>query len=621
MEEIKAFADYSVSRHFDDDEFEIEFPLIGRQKGDREWRLIFTYDDGEYYTQSQYGKAGGKIVTSARTKVASFKSGNTKILNEYLKKFRENYTSKKEPVPLNNSDNICYGNTVVMCILWLYPLFSSEAYLRYNRGNLTKFINKIFPKKEEDYQDAVEFLVSLFGSETLEKHSEFIIELNGNLLTYSNRKDEIYCIQLPKLFKLCTNGIIKDLTLNEKSRVINANKFIIFSIDNYSSNGKINATDRNLPLFITIDENEYELSGFIKYVGGHYINYVKSIHSTDKWFYCNSGSVREIDSDDLFPDGFLTHNSGRGNIISIIFYKKIEVKIYKPMLASVFNPNTYVDEEKKYVQPKFDGVRAIVSKQFGNIIIQSRNGRRHSDFIHTRFRDEINSLIEMIQSHYDEEIVIDGELYSHGYTLQQINAVVSKTVNDPSDKVFNSLKFNIFTFFSPDRSIKMSERVKLLGKINGDFEFINIVETMKAFSLEEINGAFTKFFSAGYEGLMVYEADGLYEEDKRSKKLLKYKEFRDIEGKIIDVLEGDGNMKGKAILTLSVDELIDNVGERIKLKKPIKFNVAIAGTHQVREEVFINRNNYIGTTVNFKYTNLSDDNIPKNAVASMDRPN
>jgi DNA ligase-1 len=94
---------------------------------------------------------------------------------------------------------------------------------------------------------------------------------------------------------------------------------------------------------------------------------------------------------------------------------------------------------------------------------------------------------------------------------------------------------------------------ELLGEVNDRredgtkykvFGTINFVQTIKAESKEDLDKFYARWIEEGFEGQMV-RVDMPYE-TKRSKYLLKRKEFEDAEFKVIGVEEGTGNRSGMA---------------------------------------------------------------------------
>ena len=109
-----------------------------------------------------------------------------------------------------------------------------------------------------------------------------------------------------------------------------------------------------------------------------------------------------------------------------------------------------------------------------------------------------------------------------------------------------------------------------------------------------------KFLEDGYEGSILRLDLGEYE-NKRSKQLLKKKDFIDEEFKIIDAEEGEGGRAGTiGFFIMQHDKNKD---------KTFKSNVK--GDFDYLKDVWKNHKNYIGTMATVKYFNRTPDDIPR----------
>ena len=89
-------------------------------------------------------------------------------------------------------------------------------------------------------------------------------------------------------------------------------------------------------------------------------------------------------------------------------------------------------------------------------------------------------------------------------------------------------------------------------------------------------------------------------ENKRSKNLLKRKDFQDKEYTILDIIEGEGNKAGMAGAMVFENEL------------GIRFNSNIKGSREYLKELFVNKSELIGQQATVKFFNLTPDNqVPR----------
>ena len=127
-------------------------------------------------------------------------------------------------------------------------------------------------------------------------------------------------------------------------------------------------------------------------------------------------------------------------------------------------------------------------------------------------------------------------------------------------------------------------------------EYCKIVNTHRVDDQLELNRLYNKYLEQGYEGQMV-RLDALYE-NKRSKSLLKRKEFVDAEFEILGVIEGNGNLTGK------VGKLQFEINGK-------SFESAVNGDWEYIEHLWNSRDGLIGKKATVKYFELTEDGIPR----------
>ena len=100
----------------------------------------------------------------------------------------------------------------------------------------------------------------------------------------------------------------------------------------------------------------------------------------------------------------------------------------KPMLAYKVDKKPVDWSEKVYIQPKLDGVRCVIYvNDKEEIVCFSRTGKEFHNLEHIK-----ESLREFFFDNANVDIVLDGELYNHDLTFQEITrAVMTKDYDDP----------------------------------------------------------------------------------------------------------------------------------------------------------------------------------------------
>jgi DNA ligase-1 len=232
---------------------------------------------------------------------------------------------------------------------------------------------------------------------------------------------------------------------------------------------------------------------------------------------------------------------------------------------------------RTFVQPKLDGIRAYEDK-----LLFSRTGERIVSCPH-------------LECGF---IGLDGELYNHKLKedFNKIISLVRKTKPDSADLANSAKLIQYWVYDYPYNSdLVFSERYKLLQNDFKNFpDTYKLVPMYEVFCLEDIEKYHEQFLSEGYEGTMIRLDLGGYE-NKRSKQLLKYKNWQDAEFRIIDVLEGKGNRVGCAnMLSIHLDD-----GTCFP---------TMTGTEEYMKAVWRDRAKIIGKYATVKFFGYTDDN-------------
>ena len=259
-----------------------------------------------------------------------------------------------------------------------------------------------------------------------------------------------------------------------------------------------------------------------------------------------------------------------------------------------------------YVQPKLDGMRAVITKD-GAI---SRGNKKWITVPH------ILKALEPLFEKYPD-LMLDGELYVDEYA-KDFNAI-SKLIKRQSlnaDQEAASRKHVRFHWYDMcDENAIFSDRSKQINKlINefglGDGKAVVEVLTYVANDLQELNDLNGQFLENSYEGSIVRQ-DMVYE-FARSKSVLKLKSFIDEEFLIVDVIEGKGNKTGLAVKCV----LLFNDGRT--------FPSTIKGQFPLLKEIWETKESYIkkkfGTCKYFELTPVKADGsggVPK--FSNVDR--
>ena len=234
-----------------------------------------------------------------------------------------------------------------------------------------------------------------------------------------------------------------------------------------------------------------------------------------------------------------------------------------PMLANKWEDRHKYISEPFYVQPKIDGVRLLVSNKGGI----SRTGK-------------IVPGTEHLGKGLKEGEYLDGECYDPNKTFEEITSLFK---TNPK-----ALEFHVFDYFDTNRpDLTFDQRLERVT-----------VETRWVKTKKDLPIVHKQYMDAGYEGTMIREPSSVYEIGKRSNYLLKLKDFKTDEYKVIGMRE----CNGKDVGTPTWVCLTENGQE---------FTVRPEGTQEKRREMFKNGDKYMGKMLTVKYQNLTDLGVPR----------
>jgi len=252
----------------------------------------------------------------------------------------------------------------------------------------------------------------------------------------------------------------------------------------------------------------------------------------------------------------------------------------KPMLAYRFDKIKNFNPVQTYVQEKFDGHRCLITNQGGQVIAYSRNGK---------IIDSIDHILNHVK--IPDGTTIDGELYHHTTPLQTITSWVKKKQDNTE-----LLKFICYDVIDSACYSKRSAFIKTLDLGEGAIIAPTALFIGAFDPIPLMIGARCR----GYEGLILRPIGFPYEDGKRSKGLIKVKEWLDDEYKVIKISK---SVDGHAILHLQHNG------------KP--FTVTSPGAHLFKIEVANSPERWIQKMVNVQYANLTKDGVPFHPVATM----
>jgi len=179
-----------------------------------------------------------------------------------------------------------------------------------------------------------------------------------------------------------------------------------------------------------------------------------------------------------------------------------------------------------YVQPKLDGVRCRALRLNGKVTLLSST--EHIIFSVPHIEAQLENVIPIASN-----LELDGELYIHGKTFEEINSIVSRTQNLHPD--YQTMEFHVFDTIHEE--LNQTERLHRLLSV--DFTCApNLfkVGLQLAANYEECIKALEIYMDLGYEGMIVRHPEAKYLR-RRSTFIMKFKPKQFDSYLIVDYIE------------------------------------------------------------------------------------
>ena len=248
-----------------------------------------------------------------------------------------------------------------------------------------------------------------------------------------------------------------------------------------------------------------------------------------------------------------------------------------PQKVKTYQDNKHLVSYPCYATPKYNGLNGTYWLLPDKTLkLTSRGGDELPPIPH------LEPTILKMMEHF-KTTCINGELYISGESLQNITSAVKKPKELSKSLVF-------IPFELPLVSAPYKDKVALLIK------YIPIVYITREEMLEEF---YTATVETGYEGVVIYNTDSIYQFNQRSSTVLKYKPVADAEYKILSYAT---DRNGHPVFTCETHD-----GKQFKVKPK--------GTDEERKQIITNfdsqyKNNYY----KIEYEMLSDSGIPLKPV-------
>lgn len=279
--------------------------------------------------------------------------------------------------------------------------------------------------------------------------------------------------------------------------------------------------------------------------------------------------------------------------------------IPKPQLAKqadkVTNMKTF--DKQYYASRKIDGLRVeIYADSKGELHTASRGA--------TNYDAAMSDILEhpdLIQLFKDNPgLILDGEAYKHGYTLQQLNSVARTQVTAVDYEVLQFYLYDIV-----DVNATVEERINKINEIaetlhlgfdpervfeEGELR-IQIVPQVKISGYDNMMKLHNEYVAEGWEGLVIRLCGSKYGPNKRTNDMIKIKQYKTSTYKVIGIEQGLRKYDDMVFI-LETEE-----GKSFKAKPYGDRNQKIEYTDNF-EKLYLN---HLGDV---KYFYYSDEDIP-----------
>ena len=254
-----------------------------------------------------------------------------------------------------------------------------------------------------------------------------------------------------------------------------------------------------------------------------------------------------------------------------------------------------------YASRKIDGCRISLYWQDDHIETASRGGQKYKSIDHIIKHPK---LINFFRNHPD--IILDGEAYKHGLSLQQISGLMRQEKSQSP-----IIEYYIYDIMDGEKTF--SERLELLNMVKEELDLgfdpekdwqpsdlkLQMVPHEQVTGWLNIEKLHNRYVKEGWEGLVIRDPDKVYNFGGRDKRMLKVKQYKDAEFTITGLSEGlrDEDM----CFTLITDD-------------GIEFKAKPMGSREIKEQYRRNIYRLVGKKATVKYFYYSDEGTPLQPV-------
>lgn len=284
--------------------------------------------------------------------------------------------------------------------------------------------------------------------------------------------------------------------------------------------------------------------------------------------------------------------------------------VVKPMLAKQADKVTKTDifNKKWIASRKIDGLRCIIYLgDDGKLHTSSRGATNYDSAMFEILTHP--ALIKLFKN--NKGLMLDGECYHHGYTLQQINSIARTQKVAKDLEILQFYWYDIVDLNNPfkARLAKMQSIASELKEYGSEISWepdrmfkenelrIQFVPQVEVNGWDNMMKLHNEYVSEGWEGLVIRDPEKPYKPNGRTNDMIKVKIYKD---DCFKVIGKEAGLRGSEDMVF-IMEMPD--GRTFKAKP--------FGDREQKEEYWINfEEKYNGHIGECKFFYYSDDGIP-----------
>ena len=284
--------------------------------------------------------------------------------------------------------------------------------------------------------------------------------------------------------------------------------------------------------------------------------------------------------------------------------------VVKPMLAKQADKVTKTDifNKKWIASRKIDGLRCIIYLgDDGKLHTSSRGATNYDSAMFEILTHP--ALIKLFKN--NEGLMLDGECYHHGYTLQQINSIARTQKVAKDLEVLQFYWYDIVDLNNPfkARLAKMKSLASELKEYGSEISWepdrvfkenelrIQFVPQVEVSGWDNMMKLHNEYVSEGWEGLVIRDPERPYKPNGRTNDMIKIKVYKD---DCFKVVGKEAGLRGSEDMVF-IMQMPD--GRTFKAKP--------FGDREQKQEYWINfEEKYNGHIGECKFFYYSDDGIP-----------